>query len=545
MKMSKVLATVLFLAMFASSFAAVKITTSTFTSGSSPVFESTYYDPNVYVGTPIGSKGIWIEEVTTAITVDGDLADWSTYRSGYFEGINVSVGYDSTYVYVACQWFDSTQSAAISNWMKEGLDDPSHAYFYEYAGADDMITVGFKDGAATTDLWTWTASIKTDQVHAYEHDGANHADGGNLPFIRNANSNNTLPIYDNTTTALTTSDYFTVANGTYYQAWFADTPTGSQTDVDVAVTHASGVYTAEFARLLDPSQTDDTALDFTDLTGKYFYVGKANRDNARDMNIGLAKLAIVDNNDDAATFSFYNAVHNPITESHLIRGNVYDDFSDYYHGLEIRVSTGGWADTYGAGYYDYADVNMATGNWSYLFLYNSDDMPLGVQNVTVVFCPKYEPTITIKQLNVDFQDIVAPQILGVVDLGERYPLGYSNETGWVEITCGLKDNYNYVDDITARLYMKKDDGVYTITGMTQFVPFSTTFNANVTLTYDSTTANNYTYYIQAFDTSYNRIDSAKYWFIYGEVETAPGFGIVAAILGLTGASFIIYKKYKK
>ncbi|HUT81027.1 MAG TPA: PGF-CTERM sorting domain-containing protein [Candidatus Bathyarchaeia archaeon] len=544
MKMNKILATVLFLAMFASSFAAVKITTSTFSSGSSPVFESSTYDPNIYVGTPIGSKGIWIEDITTTITVDGDLADWATYRSGYFEGINVSVGYDSTYVYVACQWFDSTAySDALNEWSKWGNDDPAHVWFDNYAGADDMLTVGFSD-ATGKDLWTWTASsIRTDQVHAYEHDGANHPDAGTKPFIQNVNANGSLPIYDNGTNLIT--NYFTIPNGTAYLGWFADTPSGSQTDVDLAINHAAGVYTAEFVRLLDPSQADDVALDFSDLTDQYFYVGKANRDNARDMNIGVAKLAIVDNNDDESTFSFYNAVHNPITESHLIRGNVYDDFSDYYHGLEIRVSTGGWVDTYGAGYYDYADVNMNTGNWSYLFLYNSDDMPLGVQNVTVVFCPKYEPTVTIKQVNLDFQDIVAPQILGVVDMQERYPNGYSNETGWIEITCGLKDNYNYVDDIMARLYLKKDDGVFTITEMTQFQPVSTTFNGNATLTYDSTTLNNYTYYIQAIDTSFNRIDSAQYWFIYGEVVSTPGFGIVAAILGLVGASFIIYKKYKK
>ncbi len=542
MKKSKIIAIVILAAMFAGSFAVANVTTSTISMGSSPVIESTSYAPDVYVGTPLGDQGIWIDEVT-GITVDGDISDWATYHSIFVDGINVSIGYDATYVYVACQWFDIAPSTDLFYWEK-WMNYEGYAYFDQYRGYDDMLTVGFSD-ASGKDLWTWTASdIRTDQAHAYEHDGANHADTGDKPFV--LNSNGTCPLYDNTQTPLTDQDLFDMASETQIVGWFAQTPTGSQTDVDLVVDWVNmttyGVYTAEFVRALDTTQADDVVLDFSDLTGQYFYVGYANRDNSYDMNIGVAALALCQDNDEAGTIDFVTIENNVITESLVIKGTVYDDYYDYYYGAEIRCFSTAWGGGHDA--WEYADVNWATGNWSYLFKYNSDDLPLGVQDVYIQFCPKYEDTIVMYQ-GIDVYDLIAPNILGVVDLGLRYPDGLENDTHWVEITCGLSDNYNYNDDLVARLYIKKDDGVYTVHDLEQYVAGGTTFNVNITLTFTPGALNNYTYYIQAIDTSYNRRDSAKYWFLYTEYKTAPGFGIAAAILGLLGASFILLKKYKK
>ncbi len=54
--------------------------------------------------------------------------------------------------------------------------------------------------------------------------------------------------------------------------------------------------------------------------------------------------------------------------------------------------------------------------------------------------------------------------------------------------------------------------------MTQFASGGTTFLANITLTgtYDINAANNFTYFVQTFDTSNNKEQSDYYWFIIGE-----------------------------
>ncbi|MBN1330550.1 MAG: hypothetical protein JXA54_13835 [Candidatus Heimdallarchaeota archaeon] len=528
MKKSKILAAVLLLAMFATSLSVVKVTNTVFIKGPSPVYESTTYSPNAYVGTPMGEKGIWIVETTETINIDGDLSEWVGIPNDFFAGVNTSLAYDANFVYVGCQWADTTNDNTFSTWNKTGLIDAGHVAFEKIIGEDDMLTVGFGDGT-DMDLWTWTASDRTFQA-AYEHDGAGNADGGDLPFVLNIGDNASLPGFDNTQTAI--DDYFAIANGTIYDGWFTNTPTGSQTDVELAVNYTAGVYTIEIKRLLDPSQTDDIALNFSNLTDLTFYIGKANKDNAFDMDIPVTGFALAADND-PATLTF-NTLTNPITESLLIKGTIFDDYLGYTFTTHL---TGGSVRN--------GIINLDTGNWSYLYIYNAANMPLGSQQVFVDFDPKYEAPIALVQ-NITIADIKAPQILGVVDLDERFPEGYSNETAWIEVTCGLKDNYDSVNSIVARLYMKLNDGVYTVTPMVQFSAGGTTFNANVSLTYDSTTLNNYTYYIQAIDTSYNRQDSAKYWFIYGEKPVpVPGFGIIAAILGLAGASYILYRKSKK
>ncbi|MHA1213556.1 MAG: hypothetical protein ACTSSH_13995, partial [Candidatus Heimdallarchaeota archaeon] len=268
-----------------------------------------------------------------------------------------------------------------------------------------MFTAGFSDGT-DTDLWTWTASVKTDQSVAFEHD-----DTSNLSFATNFGDNETLPGFDNTQTPI--GDYFAIANGTQYDYVFADTPTGSQTNVDLLVDYTAGVYTIEMRRLLDTTEADDIVLDFSSLTDMSFFIGKANKDDGVDMVISTSEYTLSTGN--IASELTFDTIVSPVTESLLIKGTAYDDYLNY----DFTVEMTGWDDTYGPGSYDFITVDPITGNWSYLFFYQDMDMPLGEHNVTVIFKAKYDAPIEMYQ-TIEIDDIVAPQILGLVDMGARY-----------------------------------------------------------------------------------------------------------------------------
>ncbi|MCF2144664.1 MAG: hypothetical protein K9W42_13280 [Candidatus Heimdallarchaeota archaeon] len=541
MKKSKIIAAILFLAMFSSIFVVAKtykpiITTNAITTPD--ISDEPSVEPKAWTPKPLGNKGIWIYNNTGggAITLDGDLSDWATLPGDVFGGVTVYLAYDASNVYVACTWQDSTEDDALSHWNKTGMLNGS-AVWEQLAGADDMLAIGFDNGTYK-DTWVWTRSIRTDGAHAYEP-----GDAGTEPFLRNADVNITKPIYDNSTTPIV--DDTVLPNGTVYVGWFAQAPTGSQTDVSVAYSYnATGqnMYVVEFSRALDTGNPDDIVLNFTDLTGQSFFVGAANKQDCLSMDVATTAFSLAEGND-VATLTF-DIIPNAdsVDSALLIHGTVYDD----YDGWELIVYLNGWAYTYGPGAYDYADVNLATGNWSYLFFYDQWDMPLGDDEVHVAFYPKYEAPIHFYQ-NVTIVDKEAPQILGIVDLAERYPDGVSiNETTYVTVTVGLQDNYWERDDIEAHLYSYKDTDVALMTPMVHFDPYGTTFSANITITYTPGAPNEYTYFVDAFDPVLNKVLSEKFYFkVVAEVGATPGFGFIAAIVGLLGASVIIYKKYKK
>jgi hypothetical protein len=540
MKKSKIFAAILFAALFSSLFLVANISRPTIiASGSAPVgSENPVMTPN-WDPKPLGTNGTWIADITGGggITLDGDLSDWTSESvpHDYMGAVDLYVAFDASYVYVAATWEDATLSDDISLWNKTGMLNSTHATWVEFGGSVDILTIGWSNSTGYVDTWTWTPSIITNDGYAYEG-----ADAGTTSFIRNKDANG-YPIYENDSSTLI--NQVTTPNGTFYEGWFDDSPTGSQNDVLFDWTwNASGndMYVVEFQRNLDVGVTDDILFDFTDVTEYTIWTGASPNDAAIDLDVGLTAFPLWDDNE-AATLTL-NTVPGTVDESLLISGTVYDDYDNW----ELIVYMEAWDDTYFVGAYDYADVNLATGNWSYLFIYDQYDMPTGDQRVWVEFYPKYDAPIML-DANVTIEDNDAPQILGIVDLNERYPDGMPNDTDYVEVTVGLRDNYDATDDISANLYSYKDDGVALATPMVQFSSGGTTFVANISLDYDPAAENNYTYFIDAWDTSFNKVISEKYWFIYGYTEpvTTPGFGFIAAIVGLLGASFIVYKKFKK
>jgi hypothetical protein len=534
MKKSKILATVLFFAFFSSSFLVVNIQHPT---SATVVPETISVEPDAKVPTPMGTKGIWMYDMTgLTITLDGALSDWATVPHDVFNGVDTYIGYDASNVYVAATWEDSSNDIILPTWNKTGLVNASVVAFELLDGEDDMLTVGFSDGV-DTDLWTWTASNKTTQTNVYEHDGTD-PDGGTVSFIENLNGNETLPAFDNTNTPI--ADYFAIANGTIYNYFYPETPTGGQTDVDISVDYTAGVYTIEMVRALDSGDADDFVMDFTDLTDMSFFIGADNKNDGLDMNIALQEYVLSEGND-AATVTF-DTIVSPITESLLITGTVHDDYAE----IDLIVEMSGWEDTYGPGSYDDIGYSAITGDWSYLFLYNIDDMPLGEHTINVTLDTKYDDPVNLGQ-EIEIDDIVAPQILGLVDMHARYPNGVPNDTESLDFTVGLSDNYDTNEDLTAYLYIWKDEGIALQHAMTLFSVGGQTFNVEIDLDYDITAANNYSYFVQAWDGNLNKGTSETYWFIYGETIPAPtpGFTLIIAILGLTGASFVLVKKFKK
>ena len=554
MKKSKILAAVLLLAMFSSVLTVVKFSSPV--SGSSETPATPVVSPEA-LGQPLGEKGVWLNDVTGLITVDGDLGDWATIPHAMCNGVDTYVGNDSTYAYVAVAWVDSSKfDGKVSEWNKTGatLDNITNGAWVEYDGADDMVSVGFSNGTYT-DMWTWAYSFRGDGSYAYESDGAGNADGGALPFVRNIDVAEAAqgwdqPETDNSSVAI--PSHVALANGTSYKGWFDNVPGGSQTDVDIAYTYntsADDRYIVEFRRLLDTgAYVDDINLDLNDLTDLSFFVGRANKQNFLNMDVSVAEFALADDNV-AAEFT-WDIFESPVTEAILITGTVWDDYVNPW----INVQLSGWLDTYGD-VWGIADVNLFTGDWSYLFYYDDDDMPLGGYTVNISFVPKYDAQNDTYQ-NITIVDDQAPQIVGLVNLNTQYPNGVPNGTDYVPVTVGVSDNYQYyvggeagystTDFLTVYLFSYAEDDVALMTPMVQFSSGGATFTANITLpNIAAGTTYNYTYFVEVFDPSNNKISSAHYWFIHGVIVLpTPGFGILAGLFGLAGAAFIIYKKRK-
>ncbi|MCK5159211.1 MAG: hypothetical protein KAR08_08640, partial [Candidatus Heimdallarchaeota archaeon] len=142
MKKSKLLATVLLLTMFSSLITVVNFSSPT--SGSSETPATPVASPEA-LGDPMGTKGVLLTDVTGLITVDGSIGDWITIDHDIFNGVDTYIGNDSTYVYVAVAWVDSSKDGKVSEWNKTGstVDTAVNGTWVEYDGADDMVSVGF------------------------------------------------------------------------------------------------------------------------------------------------------------------------------------------------------------------------------------------------------------------------------------------------------------------------------------------------------------------------------------------------------------------
>ena len=555
MKKSKLLATVLLLTMFSSLITVVNFSSPT--SGSSETPATPVASPEA-LNDPMGTKGVLLTDVTGLITVDGSIGDWITIDHDIFNGVDTYIGNDSTYVYVAVAWVDSSKDGKVSEWNKTGstVDTAVNGTWVEYDGADDMVSVGFSNGTYT-DMWTWTYSLRNGTTYAYESNSTGGADGGNLPFVRNLDAAYAAddwlqPATDNFSAAIT--DHDALANGTSYKGWFGNTPTAGQTDVDVAWKwNESGDdrYVVEFRRLQDTGlYVDDIDLDLNNLTNMSFFVGSANKQDFIDMDVSVAEYTMHDDN--VAMEFWWDAVDDEVNGAMLLTGTIYDDYDD----VEIWIRLSGWDATYGADFWwNYAGgINVVTGAWSALFYYDEDDMPLGDQQINVSVHAKYEALNDTYQ-NVSIVDDIAPQVVGLVDMNERYPNGVPNGTEYVPITVGASDNYQYwvdgtgytdKDMLTVYLFSWEGDDVALMTPMVQFSSGGTTFSANITLpAILAGETFNYTYFVEVWDPENNKVTSVYHWFIHGEITTtAPGFGILVGLFGLAGAAFIIYKKRK-
>jgi len=255
----------------------------------------------MFITTPIATTEVkyiyyWTQDLSdNTIIIDGNLNDWT--NASYIEtnlGVNVSIGYDDTNIYVAALWTDTALNDQLSLWNKTGMIDENEAEWDFIDGSDDRLAVGFVN-EDDSDIWVWTASNITDGIHAYEINITGHPDSGNLPFVMNSNGttlgDTAKPIYNSTFQTIT--DYSVVPNGTMINAWFSQAPNGSQTDVNVAFSYnmtGNNVSRIEFSRAIDTGNEDDVAWDLSDLTGIHFVISSSNRNDAEDMNFYMSSV---------------------------------------------------------------------------------------------------------------------------------------------------------------------------------------------------------------------------------------------------------------
>jgi hypothetical protein len=252
------------------------------------------------------------------------------------------------------------------------------------------------------------------------------------------------------------------------------------------------------------------------------------------------------------TFTF-DTVPGLVTESFLISGTIYDDYLNF----ELTVYLIGWDWSYGPGYNAQADYNHLTGEWYFMFIHNKWDMPTGEHEIIVTFDPKYDDPIVLNQTTT-FDDIEDPIILGVVDLGTKYPYGVTNNSEFVTVTVGVDDHYDITDDLTVHLYYYKDQGVALLIPMTQFASGGHSFLCDIPISYEPGYGNNYTYFIQVWDTSLNKATSEQYHFFVVPDSSIPpsltgptatisvGFHLIEIIIiGLVSLSLMLYSIIRK
>ncbi len=468
---------------------------------------------------PLGVNGIWainLSSYSNSISLDGNLTDWDGIPKEEFDDMEISLAFDENFVYIAVQWEDSTLDNEIGKWNKTGMINADDAQWEFIGGKDDQLKIGFHIGPEN-DYWVWTSSNITIDPYVYESEGNYTADSGDLPFVMNTNGTdfegNVKPIYDND--QLPIVDWGVIPVSTCFDAYFPNTPTGSQTDVLVASDWNNtkmNRYTLEFKRALNTGQIDDIEFDFG-LSNFNFFIGKIDGEITEYFYFANYDYRISTENE-IPTLTF-DVIPGLVTESLLIGGIVYDDYVNYDFTVNVT-----WEYTPETEYIDYPVVNHLTGQWSYLLSYNYYYMPLGWQDIIITFDPKYDDPIIMNQTT-SFDDIDPPEILGIVDMGNRYPDGVPIDEEYVPITIGIRDNYDITDNLIAQLYAWKDDGITTLYPMDQFSSGGTTFYVDLYLSYDPLAENLYTYFVQVWDTSNNKITSEYYTFFVGEGSSSP------------------------
>jgi len=252
----------------------------------------------IFVTTPIATTEVdyeyyWANDLSdSSIFIDGFFSDWTNITFESYVGVDVAIGYDDTNIYVAAEWADAAENDLVSMWNKTGMIETDEAAWEFIEGEDDRLAVGFSNGI-DADIWVWTASNRTDDDYAYEMNITGHPDSGNLPFVMNTNgttlTDSAIPIYNSTFQPII--DYNVIPNGTMINAWFPQTPNGSQTDVDIAHFFDGVYHRVEFRRAIDTGNDDDDYVwDLSDLTDIHFVISSSNRDDAENMDFFMTSV---------------------------------------------------------------------------------------------------------------------------------------------------------------------------------------------------------------------------------------------------------------
>lgn len=476
----------------------------------------------------IGEKGIWAQNITglSSITIDNDLSEWENIPYLNINNVLIWLAFDESNVYIAFEWDDITFDDELSHWRKYGMFNETIAYWFLYEGADDALSIGFTQNGST-DISIWTASNRTDNYFMYECDENGFPDLGNLPYVMNTNKTltfeNAKPIYDNSSITLP-SDESIIQDGTSYVAWFDSnlSPNESQNDTEIAIdwnNNKIGTYSVEIVRALNTGHGDDIVINFSEPL--IFSFGISNKHFARSMLVTMEDYLVSLENEVS------NLTLNPINDANPIEDGiqVYDDlylqgtvYDDYKNSL-IYIQLPAWEYTYGPNFTAQANIHENDGTWSYYLHFNEFDMPLGENEIIITLVPQYDNPITINE-TIIIDDIIAPTIYGIVDIAVRFPDGVPYDQGSVLITAGLSDNYCINDDITAFLYYYKDNDVATIVGMSQFLPGSTSFIADIPIEPEFNRIAQYTYFLQVWDTNLN-IKTSEHFTFFVQPTTSP------------------------
>lgn len=478
----------------------------------------------------MGTKGIWAQNITglTTISVDSDLSEWATIANLTLDDTTIWLAFDENNVYIACEWEDTQYNNEINLWKKYGMYNSTHANWNLIGGNDDVLCIGF-DQNGFQDLAFWTASNRTENNLMYECDINGQPDNGTLPFLMNTNNNYTFadsrPIYDNYTNPLPADA--DIPNYTAYHAWFDSQliPDDSQNDIEIAIdwnNSKENTYSAEIVRALNTLEEDDICLNFSEPLTLLF--GTKDQDYYLNFDIFVEEFIVSTENE--ASFLTWDDI---IDDDELVAGiQKYNQFSlsgtlyDDYLNYEVLVSLSGWEEWFVGTepLFCEAYVSPSTSSWYFTFRYDEYDMPIGESDITVIFKPQYEdPLVLTRTIFVD--DVEAPEILGVVDINDRYPEGIPEEEATVTITAGIDDNYFASENVTAKLFYQEGDNPIMSVDMTQFTIGSATFSGTFTLNRDLTNYLNYSYYIQAIDPLLNKAVSNTFTFTVQPGEPGP------------------------
>lgn len=359
-----------------------------------------------------------------------------------------------------------------------------------------------------------------------------------MNYDENLDYNDRRPIWDNDQNPIPPDN--TLPIYTEIVAWFDSNqePNESQNDFQIAIDHNNYreyYYTAEIVRALNTSHNDDIAINLTKplkfLFGEDSY--------SFDLLYGYNEYDVYFTNE-LAELSF-DAIEdaNPeedgiqISNSFVITGMIYDDFRYY----QLRVTNSLWGDVYRS-----ISVNQITGEWQYLLLFNKNTLPLGESVITVTLYPAFEDPISMNQ-TIFVEDNDPPLIQGVVDIAERYPEGVPADERSVEISIGIIDNYDSADDITPYLYYYKEGDVTLSVEMQPITSSSRLFITSIPIFHGMENTYEYSYFIEVFDASMNKVTTEKYNFTSLQRlmdEGGPRRTLLIPYLPLSSVIFILF-----